>query len=445
MPLNFIRTRLQSVFQKRPSASGARWRKRALILSGLVVALFILGHLGVRFVLWPQIEKSKVSLERLVSARLGANITMDDVQVSWTGIRPSFEILGLRINASDKSPAPLLIEKISGQLSWLSFYHLAPYFHEITFDHVQMYAQRDTKGVISVAGIPIQSKADDYSSGNWLLDQNEIQINQAQIFWEDQKNKKLKTSINIQNLRFENGIRHHQGQLIAITPWSKEAVQINADFVHRLSGQAGNWQDWIGNLSWDLTKFNLTQLAKDFTLPLNMLEGNASSKGKLNLDSGKVDGGQLYLAVDQLILQPNKNEEPIQFGRLETDLVQQIDDGLFSVSTQTLAWRNINSPLTAPLENLSPMTFRWRQPEADGEIKEFGFSSPKILIEDISKLALNLPLPKKVRQWIKLSQADGELSNLEIKWSERKSALATLPIPGNWLDSNKLEFTISAS
>ena len=70
MPLNFIRTRLQSVFQKRPSASGARWRKRALILSGLVVALFILGHLGVRFVLWPQIEKSKVSLERLVSARL---------------------------------------------------------------------------------------------------------------------------------------------------------------------------------------------------------------------------------------------------------------------------------------------------------------------------------------------------------------------------------------
>ena len=442
---NIIPTRLQSAFQKRPSSSDGRWRKRALILTGAVIAFFVLGHLAIHFILWPQIEKSKPTLERLMSARLGVNITMDDVHLSWTGIRPRFEIQGLRLITSDKSHPPLFIEKISGQLSWMSFYHLSPYFHEITFDNAQINAQRDNKGIISIAGVPIQSKSDDYSSGNWLLDQNDIQINHARIFWDDQQNKRLKTFIDIQSLHFENGIRRHQGVLTAVTPWSKNTIQISADFVHRISGQAGNWRDWIGSISWDFSSLDLTQIGKDFTLPLNTLEGILSSKGKLNLDSGKADGGQLNLAADQIIIQLNKNADPIEFGRLETNLVQESDGGMLSISTQSLAWRDIGSPNTSPLEKLSPMTFRWRPPEAGSEIQEFNFSSPKILIEDISVFALNLPLPKKVRQWIKSSQADGELKNLEFNWVESKSVLAKLPIPGTWIDPDRSNFTVSAT
>jgi uncharacterized protein (TIGR02099 family) len=65
-------------------------------------------------------------------------------------------------------------------------------------------------------------------------------------------------------------------------------------------------------------------------------------------------------------------------------------------------------------------------------------------VEDIALFALNLPLPKKIHQWIKISEADGELQNLDMNWSESQSALSALPIPGNWFTSNKLDFTISA-
>ncbi|MEY3418589.1 MAG: hypothetical protein RJA46_360, partial [Pseudomonadota bacterium] len=204
---NIIRTRLQSVLQKRPPGSGGRWRKRALILAGVTVAFFVLGHLGVRFVLWPQIEKSKPTLERLMSARLGTSVTMDAVQVSWTGIRPSFAIEGLRFNNTNAATPALFIKNIQGQLSWLSFYHLAPYFHEITFDQVQLYAQRNAKGVVAIAGIPIHGNADNFATENWLLAQNDIRINNATIFWEDQQSRKLKTSIDILSLQLSNGIR----------------------------------------------------------------------------------------------------------------------------------------------------------------------------------------------------------------------------------------------
>ncbi len=441
---NFIRTRLQSVLQKRPPGSGGRWRKHVLILASVVLAFFVLGHLGVRFVLWPQIEKSKPALERLLSARLGSNVTMDDVQVSWTGIRPSFAIAGLRFNGSNTSPSPLLIENISGQLSWLSFYHLTPYFHEISFNQIQLYAQRDAKGVISVAGIPIHSSVNDFSTESWLLAQNDIQINNAKIFWEDQQGRKLKTAIDIQSAHLTNGIRRHEGQLIAHTPWSPNLIKLEANFTHHLSGQAGNWRDWVGSFSWDLNDMNLNQISKDIPLPFHDLGGKLGSKGTLKLDSGKADGGQLSLAADRLKLQLSRDEDPIEFGRLETDLVQETDSGLNSITTKTLAWRNIDSPAKAPLEKLSPITFRWRPPKDGSEIKEFGFASPKIQVEDIALFALNLPLPKKIHQWLKTSEPDGELQNLEINWSESQSALSALPIAGTWYSADRLDFTISA-
>lgn len=441
---NSIQTHLQGAPQQRPPGSRGLWRKRALILAGLIVAFFVLGHLGVRFVLWPQIEKSKPTIERLMSARLGAKVTMDDVQMSWTGIRPSFAIQGLRFEDPKKTPSPLFIQNITGQLSWISFYHLAPYFHEININQVELHAQRDAKGVVSVAGIPIHSKADDFSTETWLLAQNEIQINDARIFWEDQKSRKLKTSIDIKKFSFTNGIRRHEGELIVSTPWSQNPITVQANFVHHLGGQAGNWRDWIGVFSWDSSTLNLSQISKDIQLPLYELGGSLSSKGSIKLDGGRANGGQMYLAADRIKVQLSKDEDPLEFGRLETNLLQDTDNGLNSITTKTLAWRNINSPASAPLENLSPLTFRWRPPEEGAEIKEFGFSSPKILVEDIALFALNLPLPKKIHQWIKASKANGELQNLEINWSESKSALSALPVPGNWFASNKLDFTISA-
>ncbi|MBU3559774.1 TIGR02099 family protein [Polynucleobacter sp. Nonnen-W13] len=432
------------MLQKRPPGFGGRWGKRALILAGVTMAFFVFGHLGVRFVLWPQIEKSKPTIEHLISARLGTNVTMDDVQVSWTGIRPNFVIQGLRFNNASTSTPPLLIENISGQLSWLSFYYLAPYFHEITIDQAQLYAQRDAKGIVSIAGIPIQGNADNFSTGNWLLAQNNIQVNNAKIYWEDQQSRRLKTAIDIQSFRLINGIRSHEGQLITKTPWSPSPIKLEADFVHHLGGQAGNWRDWVGSVSWDFADLRLSQISKDLSLPIYDLGGKINSKGSLKLDGGNANGGQMSLIADQLIVQLNKDEDPLEFGRLETELIQDTDDGLNSLTTKTLAWRNIDSPQTAPLEKLSPITFRWRPPKDGGEIKEFGFSSPKIQLEDIALFALNLPLPKKIHQWIKISEADGELQNVDMNWSESQSALSALPIPGNWFSSNKLDFTISA-
>jgi len=441
---NMIPQRPKSVPPIRPQGPDRSWRKRALILFAFVMGFFVLGHLAIRFIVWPQIEKSKPTLEKLMSARLGADISIDQLQVSWTGIRPNFEMQGLRFNGTKKTKPLLFIEKISGELSWDSLYHLAPYFHDINFDGAQIYAQRNDKGVISIAGIPIHGNSGDYSAENWLFSQNNIDIRNATIFWQDSANKKLRTSIDIQNFHLNNGIRNHSSEITVTTPWHTSPVKFQADFHHRLGTQAGNWHDWVGDFSWDFAGFDLTQIFKDFTIPLYALEGSLSSKGRLSLDGGTPDGGEMSMAVDQLKIQLSKEDGPIQFGRLEGNFTQESDRGLLAVSAKTLAWRDIDSSNNATLESLSPMTFRWRPPEPGGEIKEFGFSSPKILVKDASLFARNLPLSKKVRQWIKVANPDGELQNVNMHWAEKKSALSTLPITGSWFNSNQLDFDVSA-
>ena len=440
---NIIPPRLKSVLAKRLPGSSRAWQKRALILTGVVLALCVLVHVGVRFVLWPQIEKSKVSVERLISARIGADVSMDSLQVSWTGIRPNFEIKGLRFNSPDKAKPLLFIQKINGQLSWATFYHLSPFFHELNIEGAEIYGQRNNKGIITVAGISIDGKPNDYSTENWLFAQNEIRVSNVRLFWDDQLKKKSITSIDIQHLSLSNGIRSHQGSLSVLTPWTKGPASLDIDLVHHIGGQAGNWRDWIGTISWNVNELQLTQIASEFALSLNTLEGILNSNGKLKIDNGQPDGGEIYLAADHLTIQLSKDEDAIALGRLETNLTQETDNGLIAVTTKTFAWRDIESPASTPLENLSPMTFRWRPPAGDGEIKEFGFSSPKISVEDIALFALNLPLSKKVHQWIKASQADGELEDLDINWSESKSPLSALNIAGGWFKSNKLDFTVS--
>jgi uncharacterized protein YhdP len=441
---NIIPPRLKRVLTKRPPRLDKTWLKRILILIGFVCALLVMGHLGVRYVLWPQIEKSKASVEKIIGGRIGAEVSIEKLQVAWTGLWPHFEIEGLRFNSPDKSKPLLLINKIYGELSWKSFYHLTPYFHDLHFEGAEIYAQRNSNGVISIAGISIDSNANDYSAENWLFSQNSIEVNNAKLFWDDQKNKRPITSIEIINLSLDNGIRRHDGLVRINTPWTNGPAEVKVSFVPHLAGQAGNWRDWIGTISWNLNDLDLKQISQHFNLNLTTLEGIVSSNGKLKIDNGHPDGGEFYVAADQLIIQTSKDTDAIALGRLETNLSQETNDGLLSISTKTFAWSELGSPKTTALEHLSPMTFRWRPPGADGEIKEFGFSSPKISVDDVALFAQNLPLSKKVHGWIKASKAEGELEDVDISWSESKSPLSALKIPGGWFKSNKLDFSVSA-
>lgn len=427
----------------------SRWLVRLLKVMSAIVALAIALHFGVRYLVWPQIEKSKPALEKLIGSRLGVTVTLDDVRVTWDGLRPEFEMDGLRfyslaagnVSGAKKNTPLLSIQSLSGELSLLSFYHLAPYFQRLTISDAELTAERDQAGILSIAGIALDPNDGGYASSNWLLAQNAIQLNNAVIQWRDYEKKKLNTDVRIESLAISSGLRNHLINLVAYLPSDPSPVRLSADFRHGLIGEPGNWRNWSGKFAWSLKGLNLNRLALDFKLPLPILEGILESRGFISLSSGTLNGGDALLLADNLRIQFNTERDLLEFGRLEAEVEETSNGKTLSVTSKKLAWRDFSAPTGSPLKQLSPMSFYWTPPKAGENIRDFGFSSPSISVEDTTLFALNLPLPNKVHQIILGSKASGFLENLDVQWAESVSAV---PLPKTWLPNENLSLSIKA-
>jgi uncharacterized protein (TIGR02099 family) len=427
----------------------SRWLTRLLKLAAVVAALAVALHFGVRYLVWPQIEKSKPALEKLIGSRLGVTVTMDNVHVTWDGLRPEFEIDGLRfysqtaakVSEPTKNLPTLTIQSISGELSLLSFYHLSPYFQKLSIGDVELTAERGSNGVISIAGIALDPNESGHAGSDWLMAQNAIQLNNAVIHWRDREKKKLDTDVRIESLVISNGLRDHLIDLVAYLPSDPSPVRLSADFKHGIGGEPSNWRNWSGQFTWDFKGLNLNRLGLDFKLPLPMLEGIVESRGFVSLNKGRLSGGDALLFADDLRVQFKQERDLLEFGRLEAEMQESSKGKVVSVTSKKLAWRDFGSPKNSPLKQLSPMSFYWTPPKAGEEIRDFGFSSPRISVDDATLFALNLPLPNKLHRIIAGSKASGLLENVDIQWSEKSSAL---PLPKTWLPNTNLALSIKA-
>jgi uncharacterized protein (TIGR02099 family) len=427
----------------------SRWLVRLLKVMGVIAVLAVALHFGVRYLVWPQIEKSKPALEKLIGSRLGVTVTMDDVRVTWDGLRPEFEIDGLRFyslgasnaNSSNKNTPVLAIQSLSGELSLLSFYYLAPYFETLTISNAELTAERSQAGIISIAGIALDPNESGHAGSDWLLAQNAIRLNNAVIHWRDREKKKLDTDIRIESLAISNSLRDHLFDLVAYLPSDPSPVRLSADFKHGFGGEPGNWRSWSGKFTWDFKGLNLNRLALDFKLPPPILEGTLESRGFVSLNKGMPNGGEALLFADDLRVQLNQERDLLEFGRLEAEIQETSKGKVVSMTSKKLAWRDFGSPKNSPLKQLSPMSFYWTPPKAGEEIREFGFASPQISVDDATLFALNLPLPNKLHRIIAGSKASGLLENVDIQWSEKSS---TLPLPKTWLPNTNLALSIKA-
>jgi uncharacterized protein YhdP len=169
--------RFKDLLTMRPdAASWARWSRRLAILILVIGALIVLGHLVIRFIVWPQLETSKPAVEKLLSKRIGVEVKMNELNVYWEGIRPVFDIRDLEFfvdanrNPSAISDKPYLkIAEIRGELSWSSFYHLKPYFTKLHASNAVIQVTRDSQKRLYVAGILAGDGGDDFHLENLFL------------------------------------------------------------------------------------------------------------------------------------------------------------------------------------------------------------------------------------------------------------------------------------
>jgi uncharacterized protein (TIGR02099 family) len=443
--------RLKDLLRLRPNASSwARWSRRLLILGLIILSLGVLGHLLIRFVVWPQIETSKPAVEKLLSERIGVSVKIDHLNVYWEGIRPVFDMTGLEFTPRPNQPIALIsdspvlkVREIRGELSWSSLYHLKPHFNKLQVSDAIIQVTRDKQERLFVAGILAGTGADDLDTQNWLLTQNDLELSNVTILWKDfSKSKADVADLRLETLTLQSGIRAHELKLGLFTPWHQGKLSLAGKFVHRIGGQAGNWRDWIGDFEWSVQSLDMGQLSRDFEIPFKQLSGVLHSSGALSISKGLPNGGQFSLSIDRPIFQQSKSNQAIEFAQLELDAKQFSSGKFISLGIQRFTWREKNQGANTVAESLAPMTFGWQAPKPNEEIEKFSFSSSKISLQKLSLFALNMPLPSRLRQIIEQSDPRGELNDVSITWSENK---ARIPVVGGLFGTQGPKFDISGN
>ena len=385
----------------------AFWKKRAQWLLLLLALLFVATQLLTRFYIWPQVEKNKASFEQVISQTLGANLKIEKIETGWDFLWPAFKIDNIKVYELDDSNTPKLsIPQVTGKLSWETLWKLEPHFHDLSFDDALIQVQRDSKGNWNIAGIKLEQSSAGYQFGNWLFEQDSIEIKNAKINWLDQRFQSSQYSLEIESLGLKNSWFKHVIDLNIKTPWHANTASLKADFRHSIFGNAGNWKDWIGRLEWQINELNIAKANQLFDSPIDVVSGLINSQGRTYIDGGALDGGSTKLAAQNLHIEWPRLGAPLKIAKVDAELEQNTTGKKMSVSAPLLKWQVSEGSISKELNGIS---IYWDMAANIDAITHAGVKADEIDINLVEQLAKQFPLPKDITEFIEQYQPSGLL------------------------------------
>ncbi len=417
----------------------AIWKKRARWILLLTALLFVAAQLLTRFYIWPQVEKNKASFEQVISQTLGVNLKIENIQTGWDFLWPAFKIDNIKLYELGDSQNPKLsIPQVTGKLSWETLWKLEPHFHDLNFDDALIQIQRDSKGNWNIAGIKLDQSTAGFKFGNWLFEQDRLEVKNAKINWLDQRFQSSQYSLDIESLTLKNSWFKHAIELNIKTPWHSNTASLKADFRHSIFGNAGNWKDWIGRLEWQINELNIAKINQLFDSPVNVVSGQLNSQGRTYIDDGALDGGSTKLAAQNLHIEWPRLGAPLKIAKIDVELEQLTSGKKMSVSAPLLKWQ-VNEKSAA--KELNGISIYWDMATSIDAITHAGVKANEIDIYLVEQLAKQFPLPKDITEFIKQYQPTGILKNLDANWHAQASKLPfNIKIPGFNESHYKLSF-----
>mgnify|MGYP006266599799 CR=1 FL=1 len=414
---------------KEKAEKWAAWRKIAQWLSFSIFSIFLIIHLAVRFYIWPQVEGHKTYFEQAISQNVGAVVKIGEIKTSWSALWPSFTIKNISITDKSSSQKELLhIPEVSGRLAWESIWHLKPYFHNLNFENATIEVKRDQEGNWDVAGIKLLKNSAGYTFGNWLFDQDNVNVTNAKIVWLDQLKQSSSYAITINSLQLNNSWLTHQIKLSEDSPWHEKTATIQANFKHNLLGNAGNWEDWSGKLEWHVEGIDLKKVSQVFDSPIKIIDGQISIVGNTYLNNGILDGGETTLLGQNLHFDWERFNKPLKIQSIESRLEQSTQGSTMTLNAPLLKWRANNQSTPQELNDIS---LYWKIAPNIESVKSVGIKAAHIDIELFEQLAKQFPLPKDLNEFIRQYQAAGELEDVDASWNAETHKLPfDIQIPG---------------
>lgn len=169
-----------------------KWLKRLLVGLLLTVVLLWAGaFLVFHFYVQPRTELYQEQAEQWFEQEVGGKLSIDKIDARWHTLAPEVTLYGIKIQDVSAIKPPLELKSIVLEPSWWSLFTFSPRFKYVGIESPDLAIIRNKEGLWSINGIVFDKTAEKKNKSNTkvlnlLLQQKEVEINQANISFEDQ-------------------------------------------------------------------------------------------------------------------------------------------------------------------------------------------------------------------------------------------------------------------
>lgn len=390
-------------------AVATRWLLALLLFCALLLGL---GWALLHWMIVPRIDEFRPALQNLARQATGLQIEIGQLQARSSGLMPSFELSQVSLLDTQGQPA-LRLPRVLVAISPRSVAKLG--LEQLVIEGAELELRRTRDGRLVLAGIDMSAapQMEIQPALDWLFSQTEWALRGGLVRWHDE----------LQNVRLElrqvdwvmrNSGQRHQMRLDA-TPDPQWGDRFSLRGLLRqplLSGGAGNWRSWNGELYAEFGRIEAAPLQAYARLAgIEVEEGRGAIRSWMDVQKGRVVGILADVQLQELRAQAGPKLPPLRLKQVQGRLGWQQMDRSVQASAESLSVESLDG------QRWSAGQLRWTGQGADLQnLTRQQFEADQLDLASLTSLALRLPLPTGLQDPLRSLQAQGRVEGLQMSW-----------------------------
>lgn len=377
----------------------------------------------------PRIEEFRPRLEIEASKALGVPVRIGRITAQSQGMIPSFELHDVTLLDAQGREA-LRLPRVLGALSPTSLWGLG--FEQLYLDKPDLDIRRTADGKIYVGGLDVLQGQDASHSAaaDWFFSQTEFVIRGGTVRWTDELHPAPPLALSQLEGVMRNARHRHLLRLEATPPaeWGERFTLRGIFRQSLLSGNAGNFAAWTGQLYADFGRVDVSRVMQYVsmdTLGVDLKRGQGALRAWADVSKGQITGGTADLTLRDVEAQLGARLEPLAFesvaGRIGgAQRVNGFDfstEGLRFLTRDGLQWPGGNVALAHTRE--------------EGKTPQHSELKADMLdLAALVQIAERLPLEAATHALLGSFAPQGLVETIEARWQGPLDAPATFAVKG---------------
>ncbi|MCL4183955.1 MAG: TIGR02099 family protein [Burkholderiaceae bacterium] len=410
------------------SASGPlRW----LAWSALgAIVLVALSWLAIRDYAWPNLDRWRPAIERLVADGIGRPVQLGELVGDFDGARPRLLVRGLVIEDADGERA-FAADELRAVLSLRALLRGSLRLALLEVDAPVLRVERLAARHLRVAGIDIDFDARGGGDAlERLLAHRRVTLRHARIDWHDRVSGESASLRDVDIALGSVGRRHRASLRAPALLDVGSDVNAAIEFYRPAFAPLGDWRGWSGEGYVGAERLDLAALARRWQSwqgaqasaaadALTVDKGQARLRAWLHFERGAVVDGTVKLALDDLEAGADGRRLPLAALSAEAHARRRAD-GSTIVRVPRLRAEDHHGLAFSALDEGTMLTLA-----GDGRPLAARLALGNFDAASLSGLATRLPLPAELRRHIEALRVRGIVNRLAIDWSANTVTDAT--------------------